>query len=88
MAASPTFSHRLPHVFTNPDGYEPDRFAPPREEDKPVPFSYIGFGGGRHGCMVRRVGRGARGGAGAGGPRGGVRGWRAAGAGAHLRVPL
>ncbi len=25
--------------------------AAPREEDKAAPFSYIGFGGGRHGCM-------------------------------------
>jgi sterol 14-demethylase len=51
VAASPTFSHRLPHIFNNADAYEPDRFLPPREEDKPIPFSYIGFGGGRHGCM-------------------------------------
>ncbi|EFN54386.1 hypothetical protein CHLNCDRAFT_56217 [Chlorella variabilis] len=51
VAASPTFSHRLPHVFKQPDEYQPDRFLPPREEDKPLPFSYLGFGGGRHGCM-------------------------------------
>lgn len=25
--------------------------AAPREEEKALPFSYIGFGGGRHGCM-------------------------------------
>ncbi len=122
VAASPTFSHRLPHIFNNADAYEPDRFMPvsgcgpalmagctcaccsaakvqrlpgmrpfsvcsfcasclplqecvpgslsyppsaffcsplalqPREEDKPVPFSYIGFGGGRHGCMVSGTG--------------------------------
>ncbi|KAL4429571.1 hypothetical protein ABPG77_008620 [Micractinium sp. CCAP 211/92] len=51
VACSPTFSHRLPHVFREPEQYQPDRFAPPREEDKPLPFSYLGFGGGRHGCM-------------------------------------
>ncbi|KAL4458418.1 hypothetical protein ABPG75_013283 [Micractinium tetrahymenae] len=51
VACSPTFSHRLPHVFKEPEQYQPDRFAPPREEDKPIPFSYLGFGGGRHGCM-------------------------------------
>ncbi len=51
VAASPTFSHRLPHVFKDPDAYQPDRFAAPREEDKAMPFSYLGFGGGRHGCM-------------------------------------
>lgn len=55
VAASPTFSHRLPNVFSNADAYEPDRFAPPREEDKPL-HAYIGFGGGRHACMVRSWG--------------------------------
>lgn len=55
VACSPTFSHRLPHVFSEPEQYQPDRFAPPREEDKPLPFSYLGFGGGRHGCMVGRA---------------------------------
>lgn len=49
--ASPAFSHRLPAVFPRPDAFEPERFAAPREEDKAVPFSFIGFGGGRHGCM-------------------------------------
>lgn len=27
------------------------RYEAPREEDKQKPFSYVGFGGGRHGCM-------------------------------------
>ena len=30
--------------------FEPDRFAPPREEDK-RDFAYIAFGGGRHKCL-------------------------------------
>ena len=51
VATSPAFSHRLPHVFPRPDDFDPERFAPPREEDKAAPFSFIGFGGGRHGCM-------------------------------------
>ena len=51
VAASPTFSHRLKHIFKDADAYQPDRFAPPREEDKARPFSYLGFGGGRHACM-------------------------------------
>lgn len=41
----------LPTVFDRPLSYEPDRFAPPREEDKRKPFSFIGFGGGRHACI-------------------------------------
>ncbi|KAF5835426.1 sterol 14 desaturase [Dunaliella salina] len=51
VAASPNFSHLLPQVFSEPDRYDPERFAPPREEDKVKPFSFIGFGGGRHGCL-------------------------------------
>ncbi len=49
--ASPNFSHMLPNVFTNPAAYDPDRFAPPREEDKKRPYSFIGFGAGRHACI-------------------------------------
>merc|ERR1712000_45707 len=48
---SPAVSGRLESVYTNPDKFDPDRFAPGREEDKKKPFSFIGFGGGRHGCM-------------------------------------
>eukprot|EP00898_Chlorokybus_atmophyticus_P001267 jgi/Chlat1/2140/Chrsp17S02727 len=52
VATSPAFAHRLPHVYTNPDAYDPDRFTEGREEDKKAgAFAYIGFGGGRHGCM-------------------------------------
>ncbi|CAK0784520.1 hypothetical protein CVIRNUC_007724 [Coccomyxa viridis] len=51
VATSPAYSHRLPHVFSRPDDFDPERFAAPREEDKAAPFSFIGFGGGRHGCM-------------------------------------
>lgn len=51
VAASPNFSHVLPTVFSDPLEYDPLRFAPPREEDKKKPFSFIGFGGGRHACI-------------------------------------
>ncbi|KAL5800631.1 hypothetical protein ACOSQ3_032263 [Xanthoceras sorbifolium] len=52
VATSPAFANRLPHNFKNPDGYDPDRFAVGREEDKAAgAFSYISFGGGRHGCL-------------------------------------
>lgn len=51
VAASPTLSHRLPEVFKRPEEYEPDRFAEPRSEHLAKPFSYLGFGGGRHACM-------------------------------------
>eukprot|EP00850_Spirogloea_muscicola_P020340 SM000213S06805 [mRNA] locus=s213:36513:40075:+ [translate_table: standard] len=61
VATSPAFSNRhaclsclgmLPHVFTNPESFDPLRFAPGREEDKKAgAFAYTSFGGGRHGCM-------------------------------------
>lgn len=51
VATSPAYSGRLDHVYTNAESYDPDRFAEPRVEDKAQPFSHIGFGGGRHGCM-------------------------------------
>ncbi|KAH8522386.1 hypothetical protein Peur_040901 [Populus x canadensis] len=52
VATSPAFANRLPHVFKDPDSYDPDRFAYGREEDKAAgAFSYISFGGGRHGCL-------------------------------------
>lgn len=50
MAASPAFAHRLPGVFKEPDSYQPDRFQKGRQEDK-MPYAFIGFGGGRHGCL-------------------------------------
>ena len=48
---SPSISHRDPVTYSNPHQYNPDRFAPDRDETKDKPFSYIGFGGGRHSCM-------------------------------------
>jgi cytochrome P450 len=43
--------HRLPDVFANPDTFDPDRFAPPREEDKRTPYSLVTFGGGPRICI-------------------------------------
>ncbi|KAG2557955.1 hypothetical protein PVAP13_8NG104200 [Panicum virgatum] len=52
VATSPSFANRLSHIYKNPDSYDPDRFGPGREEDKAAgAFSYISFGGGRHGCL-------------------------------------
>ncbi|GAB2270464.1 hypothetical protein Dimus_005360 [Dionaea muscipula] len=52
VATSPAFANRLPHIYQDPDRYDPDRFAPGRDEDKVAgAFSYISFGGGRHGCL-------------------------------------
>ena len=48
---SPALSHRLPHVFADPERFSPDRFAPPASEDKQHHYALIGFGGGKHACM-------------------------------------
>jgi sterol 14-demethylase len=50
VLTSPTVSHQIPEFFANPTAFDPDRFAPPREEDK-RDFAFIAFGGGRHKCM-------------------------------------
>jgi retinoid hydroxylase len=47
----PMITHRLPEIYQDPDSFDPDRFAPPREEDKKYPYSLIGFGGGVHSCL-------------------------------------
>ena len=48
---SPAVSHRLPHVFADPERFSPERFAPPACEDKQHQYALIGFGGGKHQCM-------------------------------------
>jgi cytochrome P450 len=44
-------SHRIPTIFAHPDQFDPDRFAPPREEHKKHPYSLVGFGGGPRICI-------------------------------------
>ena len=48
---SPALSHRLPHLFADPQRFDPERFAPPRSEEKQHLYTLIGFGGGKHRCM-------------------------------------
>jgi retinoid hydroxylase len=51
VAYSPLLTHRLPSIYNNPNQFDPDRFASPREEHKKHPFGLIGFGGGAHKCL-------------------------------------
>ena len=48
---APAVTHRLPHIFAEPERYDPDRFGPGREEDRRTQFALIGFGGGKHRCI-------------------------------------
>ncbi|MGM0576138.1 MAG: cytochrome P450 [Myxococcota bacterium] len=48
---SPGIAHRMPEVFRDPHRFDPDRFAPPREEHKQATYTLIGFGGGKHKCI-------------------------------------
>lgn len=44
-------THLLPSVFAEPTRFDPDRFAPPREEQKRTPYALVGFGGGPRICI-------------------------------------
>jgi retinoid hydroxylase len=54
VVISPFVSHRVAELFANPDQFDPDRFAPSREEDRKDPFALIGFGAGPHVCIGRQ----------------------------------
>ncbi|HMB92926.1 MAG TPA: cytochrome P450 [Rhodothermales bacterium] len=46
----PAVAHRLPEVFSEPDRYDPTRFAPERAEDRRQAYSLIGFSAGLYQC--------------------------------------
>ena len=48
-------SHRLPHVFPEPDEFRPDRFAPEAKAALPK-GAYVPFGGGSRTCIGMRFG--------------------------------
>ncbi|GAM29023.1 hypothetical protein SAMD00019534_121990 [Acytostelium subglobosum LB1] len=55
VAVSPAVGMRLESVFKNANEFDPKRFDADRAEDK-TPFSYIAFGGGKHGCPGENFG--------------------------------
>lgn len=48
---SPAATHLLPDLWSDRDRFDPDRFAPPREERHRAPFALVGFGGGPRICI-------------------------------------
>lgn len=51
LALSPAFTHTMPELWSEPDEFDPMRFAPDRAEDKRHRFAWIPFGGGAHQCI-------------------------------------
>ncbi len=47
---SSVWTHRMPELWREPDRFDPERFAPPREEGR-KPFQLIGFGAGPRVCV-------------------------------------
>ncbi len=51
VTISPWFAHKMPEYWQEPEYFDPERFAPGREEDKQHPFQWVPFGGGAHKCI-------------------------------------
>jgi sterol 14alpha-demethylase len=51
VAASPAISNRIAEDFPDPDGFVPQRYAEPRQEDLVNRWTWIPFGAGRHRCV-------------------------------------
>lgn len=47
----PSINHRLPELWTDPDRFDPQRFAEPRNEHKQHRYAFAPFGGGAHKCI-------------------------------------
>jgi cytochrome P450 len=43
--------HMLPSVFTEPARFDPERFLPPRDEERRTPYGLVTFGGGPRICI-------------------------------------
>ena len=53
----PSMNHRLPEIWTDPEKFDPDRFAEPRAEHKKHRYAFTPFGGGAHKCIGMMFGQ-------------------------------
>ena len=44
-------AHQIESVFPKPSRFDPDRFAPPRQEHLRTPYALVGFSGGPRVCL-------------------------------------
>jgi len=51
VGISPRFTHYMEEYWSEPQRFDPARFAPHRAEDKQHFFQFIPFGGGAHKCL-------------------------------------
>lgn len=51
VSVTPLFSHHQADYWTDPERFDPDRFAAPRREDRSHRFAWEPFGGGVHKCI-------------------------------------
>jgi cytochrome P450 len=51
VSVSPWFTHYMHEYWTNPEQFDPERFADPRNEDKVHRYAWVPFGGGAHKCI-------------------------------------
>lgn len=56
VAVAPAVNHFVPECWTDPDTFDPDRFAAPRREDHTHRFAWIPFGAGVHKCIGMHFG--------------------------------
>jgi cytochrome P450 len=50
----PIHTHHMSELWSSPFSFDPERFAPPREEHKRHNYAYTPFGGGAHMCIGMR----------------------------------
>lgn len=56
LGLAPYFTMRMPEWWDDPLRFDPERFAPHREEHKRHPYAWMPFGGGVHKCIGMHFG--------------------------------